>query len=94
MNSSMISKISKAKRYSEEPDRIRFNSFNVTFRGENGLHTANFNEGSWHCTCRFFTDWGACSHTMAMERILGVMIPSEHRQGEPLYYSSSLMKQA
>ena len=38
MYSSLISKIEKAKRYAEQPERITFESFNVRFRGDNGSH--------------------------------------------------------
>jgi len=84
MQSSMIGKIAKAKQYAQEPDRIKFNQFEATFRGENDTHTTRFDGHAWHCTCRFFSEWGTCSHTMALERVLGVMIPGEARQGEPL----------
>jgi hypothetical protein len=84
MHSSMIGKIAKAKQYAQEPERMQFTAFEATFRGENDTHTIAFKEGAWHCTCRFFADWGTCCHTMAGERILGVSIPAEHRQGEPL----------
>ncbi len=60
MNSSMISKIAKAKRYAEEPGRIQFTRFEATFQGENDVHTTNFDNGEWTCTCRFFHDWGDC----------------------------------
>ena len=83
MNSSMISKIAKAKRYAEEPERIQFTRFEATFRGENDIHTTIFDNGEWNCTCRFFNDWGDCSHTMAMQRVLGVTIPAVHRHGIP-----------
>lgn len=83
VNSSMINKIAKAKRYAEEPERIQFTRFEATFRGENDVHTTNYNNGEWDCTCRFFHDWGDCSHTMAMQRILGVTIPAAHRHGIP-----------
>ena len=83
MNSSMINKIAKAKRYAEEPERIQFTRFEATFRGENDIHTTNYDNGEWNCTCRFFHDWGDCSHTMAMQRVLGVTIPAAYRHGIP-----------
>ncbi len=84
MHSSMIGKIAKAKQYAQEPERIQFTRFETTFNGENDSHTVGYDNGKWSCTCRFFGDWETCSHTMALERILGVMIPAEARQGEPL----------
>jgi hypothetical protein len=84
MQSSMIGKIAKAKQYAQEPERVQFKQFEATFRGENDTHTTGFDGHNWHCTCRFFSEWGTCSHTMALERVLGVMIPGDVRQGEPL----------
>ena len=77
MDSGMIGKIEKARRYAEEPERIRFEQFRLKFQGTNGPHTVTYEHGEWRCTCRFFSTRGVCSHTMAMERILGVMIPAE-----------------
>jgi len=88
MHSSMIGKIAKAKQYAQEPERIQFTRFEATFRGENDSHTTSLNAGKWQCTCRFFGDWGTCCHTMAIERVLGVMIPADQRQGEPLKASA------
>lgn len=77
MDSGMIGKIQKAKYYAEEPERIQFTQFEATFRGTNSEHTVSYDEGQWRCTCNFFATRGVCSHTMAMERVLGVMLPHE-----------------
>jgi hypothetical protein len=77
MDSGMIGKIQKAKLYAEEPERIRFEQFEVVFQGTNSQHKTSFNRGEWRCTCNFFATRGVCSHTMAMERVLGVMLPPE-----------------
>ena len=77
MQSSLIGKIEKAKRYAEERDRITFSDFTVNFRGENDNHTLSFRDGHWHCSCHFFSGWGLCSHTMALQRILSGMLPKE-----------------
>ncbi len=84
MYSSMIGKIAKAKQYAQEPDRIQLSQFEASFRGENDMHTIRFHEGAWNCDCNFFKDHGACSHTLAAERVFGVSIPHDYRQGEPL----------
>lgn len=83
MNSSMINKIEKARRYAEEPERIQFTDFEVQFQGENDLHTTTFRGSEWQCTCSFFQDWGDCCHAMAMQRVLGVTIPIASRHGIP-----------
>lgn len=77
MQSSLIGKIEKAKRYAQEPERIRFNELSVSFRGENNNYITGYKDGKWHCSCDFFSRWGQCSHTMAMERILSEMLPQE-----------------
>ncbi|MCL2140215.1 MAG: hypothetical protein FWH42_00830 [Dehalococcoidia bacterium] len=77
MQSSLIGKIEKATRYSQEPDRITFNEFKVTFRGNNSDHTVCYTDKKWLCTCSFFHDRGLCAHTMALEKVLERMLPSE-----------------
>jgi len=75
MDYGMIGKIEKAKRYAEQRDRIRFDSFTVTFEGENNPHTVHFQDGEWQCDCDFFLTRGRCSHTMSLEMIFEDMIP-------------------
>ena len=73
MDYGMIGKIEKAKRYAEQPDRIRIDELTVTFVGENNPHTVRIVDGAWQCDCDFFQSRGRCSHTMALEKILGEM---------------------
>lgn len=73
----MVNKIHKARTYASEPDRIHFRSLNVQFDGNNGSHDVQFDGGEWRCDCGYFHGHGTCSHTMAMERVLGVMAPHE-----------------
>jgi hypothetical protein len=75
MDSGMIGKIQKAKRYAEQRDRIRIEALTVTFDGENNPHTVHLLKGVWQCDCEFFQNRGLCSHTMALEMILEGMIP-------------------
>lgn len=75
MDYGMIGKIEKAKRYAEQRDRIRFESFRATFDGENNPHAVEFAGGAWTCDCEFFVSRGVCSHTMALERVLEGMLP-------------------
>jgi hypothetical protein len=88
MQSSLIGKIEKAKRYAQEKDRVTFNEFAVKFHGENNDYDTSYKDGQWHCSCSFFSSWGLCSHTMAMERILANMLPPEARSTQ--YDISSL----
>ena len=77
MQSSLISKIEKAKRYAQEKDRVTFSEFKVSFRGEHNNYTISYKEGKWHCSCRFFSRQAVCSHTMALQQILAEMLPKE-----------------
>ncbi len=77
MHSSLIGKIEKAKRYAQEPDRVSILALTARFRGENGYHKVAFSDGRWSCDCHFFQGWNTCSHVMAMERMLGSMLPVE-----------------
>lgn len=77
MQSSLIGKIEKAKRYAEEPDRIKFQEFSAEFHGEHSSYTVTYKDGKWHCTCHFFSQWKLCSHTMALQQILAKMLPEE-----------------
>ena len=72
MDSAMIAKISKAREYSQEPERITFKDFEVAFQGKHQVYTVRFDHGEWHCTCDFFGQRGLCSHTMTLERVLDV----------------------
>jgi hypothetical protein len=77
MQSSLIGKIEKARRYAQETDRVTFGEFKVKFRGANNEYDVIYKDKKWHCTCSFFSSWGLCSHTMAMEKILADMLPEE-----------------
>jgi len=77
MQSSLIGKIEKAKRYAAETDRVTFYELAVKFRGENSDYDVSYKDGQWHCTCHFYESWGLCSHTMALEKILASMLPPE-----------------
>lgn len=74
MDSGMIGKIVKAKRYAEERERISFDTFRASFKGDHDTYVVSYEGGAWRCTCGYFAQRGICSHTMAMEKILGVMV--------------------
>ncbi len=77
MQSSLIGKIEKAKRYAQETGRVTFSELSVKFHGENDDYVTGYKDGEWHCSCHFFSSWGCCSHTMALQRILGDMLPQQ-----------------
>ncbi len=80
MNSSMISKIEKSKRYEREPERIKFQALAVTFNGENDVHQVSLQDGAWHCNCGYFHT-GICSHVMALQKLLEPMLTPDARYG-------------
>jgi len=78
MDSSMISKIEKAIIYAQEPERITFEGFQVTFAGDHKQHQVRYDHGAWSCDCKFFESRGICSHIMTLERVLvGSVRPAE-----------------
>ena len=80
MNSGLIGKIDKAKRYATERGRMHVSSLQVDFHGENDTHAVALDGEKWRCSCDFFGGWGACAHTMALERVLEGMIPTSALQ--------------
>ncbi len=78
MDSGMIGKIEKAILYAQEPERITFESFKVTFNGDHKPHDVTYHQGRWSCDCDFFNSRGVCSHVMTLERLLaGNVKPAE-----------------
>jgi len=89
MQSSMIGKIEKAHRYARQPERVRLQSISATFHGGHDDYVVSLQEGAWHCTCHTYESHavgGTCSHIMAMQEMLDVMLDDEtrHRRGESL----------
>lgn len=84
MNSSLIGKIEKAQRYEREPDRVRIHRLEADFRGEHDTYHLTLEDNHWRCTCSFYSGYGTCSHTMALQRILAPMLSLESRTESPL----------
>ena len=77
MQSSLIGKIEKARRYADErAKRIAFTALTVDFHGDNDDHQVALRDSAWQCSCDFFAGWGFCCHTMALERVLEGMLPA------------------
>ncbi|HEV3484071.1 MAG TPA: hypothetical protein VG106_01590 [Vicinamibacterales bacterium] len=75
MHSSVIGKIEKANRYARELDRITFDRFSVTFRGDNDTHVVSLDADRWQCSCHYFESWKTCAHVLALQKIMGQMLP-------------------
>ncbi len=74
MDSSIIGKIEKARRYAEEKERVSIFQFSATFQGNHNYYQVRFDSGFWHCECHFFATRALCSHTMALQRMLEAML--------------------
>ena len=77
MESGLISKVEKAKRYAQEPGRVRLSEFVADFRGDHNSYTVSYKGRKWHCTCPFFSQRGTCSHVMALQRLLAGVLDKE-----------------
>lgn len=85
MDYGMISQIEKARRYAEEPGRIKFNNLTVLFTGDHDIYTVSLNDTQWHCSCSGFENHGICPHVMTLERVLKPMLrvrPLPYAQGQ------------
>ncbi len=76
MRSSLINKIEKGRRYAQQQGRVQFTEFALRFQGDHRAHEVAYRGGRWTCSCAYFPTHGACSHTMAVERILEGMLPA------------------
>ena len=79
MQSSLIGKIQKANMYAHEPERVAFSEIAATFRGEHDTYELSYRGGSWNCSCNSFPTSGLCSHVMAMQKLIGTMLPADAR---------------
>ncbi len=75
MDSGMIGKIQKAKRYAQERERFHIQALTVFMDGANNSHRISFADEKWNCDCDFFRSHGLCTHTMALEELLKGMLP-------------------
>jgi len=77
MHSSLIGKIQKANLYAREPQRVRFDEFSASFQGEHDQHRVSYDGSGWECNCHFFPTWKTCQHVMAIQKLIGSMLPKE-----------------
>jgi hypothetical protein len=75
MDSGMIGKIQKAKRYAQERERFTIENLVVSVNGTNNEHHVELKNGKLTCTCDFYQSREYCSHTMAIEEIMKGMAP-------------------
>ena len=75
MNSEISAKIEKGIKYSHELERFEFTQLKVSVRGTHDTHPVEYDRGAWKCNCEFFITHRQCSHTIAVEKVLGQMLP-------------------
>jgi hypothetical protein len=84
VQSSLIGKIQKAQLYAQQPDRVQFQEFSTTFRGEHDSYEVAYRDGSWQCSCHFYPDWKTCSHIMALQRMMANHLPRVSAEAVPV----------
>jgi len=70
MDSRLISKLEKARRYAGEPHRVKIQECTLSFAGDHSTHTVTSRDGQWHCTCPEFARASDCAHTMAVKYMM------------------------
>jgi hypothetical protein len=88
----MISKIEKARRYAAEPERVKFQRFEVRFQGTHDEYTVTMDGADFTCTCHFFEaqQLSTCCHIMALQRMLEAMMTEEqHSAGAPFSFATA-----
>lgn len=70
----VVSDVEKSIHYAEEKDRIKIVSFQASFQGEHNTYQISYTDGKWDCDNPYFQSHSICSHTMAMEHLLGNMV--------------------
>ena len=84
MDSSIIGKIDKARKYAEEKERVTISGLSARFEGNHNTYEVGFESGNWTCQCHFFDSRGVCSHIMALQRILDGMLVQKERRAAAL----------
>ncbi len=79
----IVSDVKKAKRYSDERERITIKYFEATIKGDNRDHTVTYDKGVWDSTSSFFKAHGVGAFTMTMERLLAGSVTPISRETEP-----------
>ena len=76
MDSGLIGKLDKAKRYAQEPHRFHFEALTVKIDGENNSHFFRFADNKWDCDCDYFRSRGVFTHSLTLTNyILKGMVP-------------------
>lgn len=70
MQSTIVTKAEKARRYAQERDRLRISALEATFEAGGGNHVLRLGPEGWACDCEFAASHGVCPHAEAASRML------------------------
>lgn len=85
MDASMINKIQKSKEYANQPQRIKFRTLTLEFKGDNNTYDIALGAEGWSCTCPGYSKYGICPHIMTLEKLYQPMLsvnPLPYAQGQ------------
>lgn len=85
MDASMINKIQKSKEYANQPQRIKFRTLSLEFRGDNNSYNIALAPDGWSCSCPGYSKYGICPHIMTLEKLYQPMLsasPLPYAQGQ------------
>ena len=94
MDSSIVRKITKAKDYAEQSDRIKILQCKIEFHGENSNHQIEFDRGIWLCDCNYFSSNQTCSHSMALEIFMKDILASQMEPADLLSEVEEILRRA
>jgi hypothetical protein len=76
MRSSLHGMIDKARRYAEEPGRVRLERLEAAVRGDNRDHVVRLADGRLSCDCDHYRHERLCAHVLTVERVLKPHLPA------------------
>lgn len=85
MHSTMIGTIEKARRYTQEPERLGIVALAARFHGTNDDYSLTLADDRWRCGCHSFAQYGCCAHIMAVQRLLTAMLPHGARYEQTIW---------
>ena len=86
MQSALHGMLEKARRYSQEPDRLRLEALSARVRGDNSEHLVTLASGRLSCDCDHYRHERLCAHVLTLERVFRAHLPANaapHPGGQP-----------
>src|SRR5439155_25226124 len=76
MQSALHGMLDKARRYSQEPDRLRLEGLSARVRGDNSEHVVTLTNGRLTCDCDHYPHERLCAHVLTVERVFRPHLPA------------------